>query len=71
MGRLIAILLGGAGLAFFVPLLLQDQLPQVLDLWRQLLPAAIFDGVARAGGGVLAGLALVLFAVRGPERSGR
>lgn len=71
MGRLIAILLGGAALAFFVPVLLEDQMPKVLELWKQLLPDPWFDRVRTAGPGIFAGLALVLFAVRGTERTSR
>ncbi len=68
MGRLIAILLGGATLAFYVPLVFQEQMPKVVDLWHQLLPDPWFEQVRTAGPGVVAGLALVLLAVRGSDR---
>jgi hypothetical protein len=75
MGRLIAIVLGGAALALFVPLLLPDQLSAVTDLWKDLLgdwygrivgPSGESGGPG-AGAGVFAGLALVLLAVRGRD----
>ena len=67
MGRLIAILLGGAALALYVPLLLPDQLNAVTELWRKLLTDVWYGRVLGAGGGIFAGLALVLLAVRGRE----
>ena len=67
MGRLIAILLGGAALALYVPLLLPDQLSAVNELWQKLLTADWYARVLQAGPGIFAGLALVLLAVRGRE----
>ena len=67
MGRLIAILLGGAALALFVPELLPDQLSAVKELWKKLLTPAWYARVMVAGPGIFAGLALVLLAVRGRE----
>ena len=67
MGRLIAILLGGAALALYVPLLLPDQLSAVNELWQKLLTADWYPRVLQAGPGIFAGLALVLLAVRGRE----
>jgi len=66
MGRLIAILLGGAALALYVPELLPVELGAVKDLWQQLLQAW-YPRVLNAGAGIFAGLALVLLAVRGRE----
>ena len=67
MGRLIAILLGGAALAFFVPVLLYKELSDVIELWQKVLPGDWYGRIAGAGGGIFAGLALVLLAVRGKE----
>ena len=67
MGRLIAILLGGAALALYVPLLLPDQLSAVNELWQKLLTPDWYARVLLAGPGIFAGLALVLLAVRGRE----
>jgi hypothetical protein len=67
MGRLIAIILGGAALAFYLPVLLPQPLQAVDDLWKQLLPGEWFLNLRTAGGGIFAGLALVLLAVRGRE----
>ena len=67
MGRLIAILLGGAALALYVPLLLPDQLNAVTELWKKLLTDVWYFRVMAAGPGIFAGLALVLLAVRGRE----
>ena len=66
MGRLIAILLGGAALALYVPVLLPTQLEPVLSTWKGLLGGS-FDAVVAAGGGIFAGLALILLAVRGKD----
>lgn len=67
MGRLIAILLGGAALALYVPLLLPDQLSAVNELWQKFLTPYWYTRVLQAGPGIFAGLALVLLAVRGRE----
>ena len=68
MGRLISIVLGGAALAFFVPLLLPQQLGSVTDLWRNtVLGPTWYDAVRDSGAGIFAGLALVLLAVRGRD----
>lgn len=71
MGRLIAILLGGAALAFFVPALVGGPLEPVLAFWRRLVTEPVTDRILSAGPGVLAGLALVLLAIRSSERSAR
>ena len=49
MGRLIAILLGGAALALYVPLLLPDQLSAVNELWQKLLTPDWYARVLQAG----------------------
>ncbi len=66
MGRLIAIILGGAALALYVPVLLPTELEKVHTLWKELLGSR-FDAVVAAGGGLFAGLALILLAVRGKD----
>lgn len=68
MGRLFAILLGGAALAFYVPVLLPTELEPVLNLWKSLLGPK-YDAVTAAGGGLFAGLGLILLAVRGKDGS--
>ena len=68
MGRLIAILLGGAALALFIPILLPDQLSTVTKIWTDLLGVDTwYPRVVKAGPGIFAGLALVLLAVRGRD----
>jgi hypothetical protein len=67
MGRLLAIVLGGAALALYLPALLPDQLSAVSDLWKQLLTETWHQRVLASGAGILAGVALVLLAVRGKE----
>jgi len=67
MGRLIAILLGGAALALYVPVLLPDQLSAVTDLWKKLLTETWYFRAVASGAGIFAGLGLVLLAVRGRE----
>jgi hypothetical protein len=64
MGRLIAIILGGAALAFYVPVLLPDLLGQVSGFWKSLITDTWYDRVKEAGAGLLAGAGLVLLAVR-------
>ena len=67
MGRLIAILLGGAALALYIPVLLPDQLETVNKLWQDLLGETWYPRVLLAGPGIFAGLGLVLLAVRGRD----
>ena len=79
MGRLIAILLGGAALALFVPVLLSqpgEPLESVAKLWEQLLGQDWYNRIVGvpieghrggAGAGIFAGLALILLAVRGRD----
>lgn len=66
MGRLIAIILGGAALALYVPVLLPNELSAIHKLWQDALGAR-FDAVVDAGAGIFAGLALILLAVRGKD----
>ena len=67
MGRLIAIVLGGAALALYLPQLLPDQLTAVNDLWKGLLTETWHARALASGAGILAGVALVLLAVRGKD----
>jgi hypothetical protein len=67
MGRLIAILLGGAALALYVPALLPVELEAVIEMWQKVLPDGWYARILGAGGGIFAGLALILLAVRGKE----
>ena len=67
MGRLIAIILGGAALAFFVPALLETELSAVNDVWKSVLGETWYPRVLKSGPGIFAGLALVLLAVRGRD----
>ena len=67
MGRLLAIILGGAALALYVPVLFPDVLQEVSNLWAKLLGDVWYLKVMTAGPGVFAGLALVLLAIRGRD----
>ncbi|MHC5011783.1 MAG: hypothetical protein ACYTG6_12695 [Planctomycetota bacterium] len=67
MNRFIAIVLGGAALALFVPHLLEGPLEKVNELWVELIGSYWHERLLEAGGGILAGLALVLLAVRGRD----
>ncbi|MGE0190987.1 MAG: hypothetical protein AB7T63_03000 [Planctomycetota bacterium] len=67
MGRLLALILGGIGIVLYGPQLIpgdagtevQNVVQSVLGEW--------YDRVVENGAGLLAGLALILFAVRGRE----
>lgn len=79
MGRLLALILGGLALALYVPpFFLEavrsaearalDPAPSAFDqVFIDTIGADIYDKVRRHGAGVFAGLALILFAVRGRE----
>ena len=67
MGRLIAVILGGAALALYIPALLPSELASVNELWEKLLGTWWHAQAVKCGGGIFAGLALVLLAVRGRE----
>jgi hypothetical protein len=70
MGRLIALLIGGAAIVFFGAYLLPDgELKTgVIDLWAQPLDADLLAGIKTYGAGVVAGVGLLLFATRGARR---
>lgn len=69
MGRILAFLLGGLALALYAPhvFMTEDQLKS----WTQKLTDAIGQGwyekIFQHGPGIFAGLALILFAVRGRD----
>jgi hypothetical protein len=74
MGRLIAFILGGAAIVFYGAYLLPegDFRNNVVGLWAK--PAAdhpaiqeLLDKILQVGPGVIAGVALILFAIRGRE----
>ena len=67
MGRLLAIIFGGAALAFYLPVLLPDLLSSVVDMWKELLPEPHYENTKAAAGGLFAAVALVLLAVRGKD----
>jgi hypothetical protein len=67
MGRLVAIILGGAAIALYLPILLPDMLGKVSELWQRVLPDPWYGRVLASGAGLLAGIGLVLLAVRGRE----
>jgi hypothetical protein len=69
MGRLLAFLLGGVALALYGPHLFMttDQIVSYEGWWRDKIGQGWYDKVFRFGPGILAGLALILFAIRGKE----
>ena len=67
MGRLIAVILGGAALALYIPALFPVELEYVNGLWTKLLGEWWHGQALRYGAGIFTGLALVLLAVRGRE----
>ncbi len=72
MGRILAFLLGGLALALFAPyfFMTTDQLGKYTKWWKDLLGEGWYEKIFTHGPGVFAGLALLLFAVRGREGSG-
>ena len=72
MGRILAFLLGGLALALFAPnfFMTGDQLQDYMQWWTDHLGKGWKDKLFTHGPGVFAGLALLLFAVRGREGSG-
>lgn len=81
MGRLLALILGGLALALYVPpFFLEKARPEVTaaasddekansfdQVFIDTIGADAYDKTKRFGPGVFAGLALILFAVRGKE----
>ena len=77
MGRIIAFLLGGAALALYAPplFLKEAQAKDYYGWWEGIAQKVGMDTthpaiLATCGAGILAGVALVLFAVRGGESHG-
>lgn len=70
MGRIIAFLLGGLALALYAPhvFMTEDQLTK-WSAWLTdtILGPAWYQKIFEHGPGIFAGLALILFAVRGRE----
>ena len=69
MGRILAFLLGGLALALFAPyfFMTDAQLADYTNGWVSHLGQGWYDKIFKHGPGVFAGLALLLFAVRGRE----
>ena len=69
MGRLLAFILGGAGLALYGPHLFlpEAELGQYVNWWKNALGEAWYDKTFKFGPGILAGLALILLAIRGKD----
>ncbi len=68
MGRLLALILGGIGIVLYGPDLIPGNAgTEVADVVRNLLGDEWYTKVRESGAGILAGLALILFAVRGRE----
>jgi hypothetical protein len=69
MGRILAFLLGGLGLALYAPYLFlsEVQLGDYRNWWIKNLGQDWYDKIFQFGPGILAGLCLILLAVRGRE----
>ena len=69
MGRLLAFILGGAALALYGPhmFLPEVELNQYVEWWTKMLGQAWDTKIFRFGPGILAGLALVLLAIRSKD----
>jgi hypothetical protein len=66
MGRLLAFILGGAAIALYVPPLFTG-LDKVTKWWQDTLGPEWYPKVFGHGPGVLAGVALILLAIRGKD----
>jgi hypothetical protein len=69
MGRIIAFLLGGLALALYAPhvFMTEDQLKQWTAWLTESIGSGWYQKIFEHGPGIFAGLALILFAVRGRE----
>ena len=69
MGRLLAFILGGGALALYGPhvFLPEAELNDYVAWWTKVLGEAWYDKTFKFGPGILAGLALVLLAIRGKD----
>ena len=67
MGRLIAFLLGGAAIVFFGAYLLPagELRTGLLELWEAPLDETLLQNIKSYGAGIVAGVGLLLFAIRG------
>ena len=69
MGRLLSFLLGGVALALYGPHLFMthDQIKAYEGWWQSAIGEGWYLKVFSSGPGIFAGLALILFAIRGKE----
>ena len=68
MARLIALILGGVVLLLYVPLFLPaETAADVEKVWTEVIPMDLYVKLKLYGAGVAAGIALLLFAVRGRD----
>ena len=69
MGRILAFLLGGLALALYLPhvFMSADQLADWQKKLEEIVGEAWYQKIFKHGPGIFAGLALILFAVRGRE----
>ncbi len=68
MGRLLALIFGGAALLLFVPPLIGSDIgTKVREIWIDVIGLEWYQKLLSYGPGIFAGVALVLFAVRGGE----
>ena len=69
MGRLLAFILGGAAIALYAPHLFlpEAELANYQEWWVKTLSQAWYDKIFKFGPGIFAGVALLLFAVRGKD----
>jgi hypothetical protein len=67
MGRLIAFVLAAAAIVFFGSYMLPESglRTNVLDVWEKVIPGDLLFNLKLYGGGLVAGVGLLLFAVRG------
>ena len=69
MGRILAFLLGGAALALYGPHLFmsEETLKNYEQWWVKSIGEGWYQKIFQSGPGILAGLSLILFAIRGKE----
>ena len=69
MGRLIALILGGAAIAFYgIPFFPPgDAFTDYVNWWQETLGEEWYDKIKNFGPGLIAGVCLVLLAIRGKD----